>query len=405
MRSTGTTSRRRLATWINWRAAAPVLAAAALGCWPGAAVFGQIPEGWEVVRVTNDSFYDGPPAINCMGQVVWSKRLAGFDGEEIFLRDVDGTVIRITNDNVRDAFPDINDDGVIVWSRAVGPGGTFEVARYEDGEITLLTNNAFSESSPHINNLGHVVWNQFVDGECADSHVFYFDGVQIEQVTRGPYSNQGESINDLHEIVWTQYDFCQNPWRGTPMYRNAKGEIIELTDGSDQSQAPIINNHSQIAWGPDPDGIMLREKGVNRLITDWGGATDVNDGGVLTVNRWHDEIGAWQQWIWVNGIFLRLSEDQEWNRSAEINGWGEVAWLAGPSLRAEIVLLRWESTNADINGDRALDGDDWRLQAPCLAGPESRADGCTCHRADLDHSGTVDLKDFAHLQAAMGDAP
>jgi hypothetical protein len=357
------------------------------------------------VRVTNDSYYDGPPAINCMGQVVWSKRLAGFDGEEIFLYDIDGTVRQITNDNVRDAFPHINDDGVIVWSRAVGPGGRFEIAMHRDGETRLLTNNGVMNWSPRINNLEHIVWFQDGNPQCAGYRIMFYDGRPAQMIYDDGYSNQSPMINDFDEIVWTRYDFCQNPWRGTAMYRKADGEIIELTDGSDQSQGVLINDHSQLVWGHDPDGVMLWEDGEAELITDWGFAADINDLGVVAINRWHDDIGAWQQWIWVNGEFLRLSEGQEWNRSAEINGWGEVAWLAGPSLRAEIVLLRWESTNADINGDRALDGDDWRLQAPCLAGPESRAEGCMCHRADLDHSGTVDLKDFAHLQAAMGDAP
>jgi hypothetical protein len=368
-------------------------------------VLGQIPEGWEVVRVTNDSFYDGPPAINCMGQVVWSKRLAGFDGEEIFMRDVDGTVIRITNDNVRDAFPDINDDGVIVWSRAVGPGGRFEIAMHRDGETRLLTNNGVMNWSPRINNLEHIVWFQDGNPQCAGYRIMFYDGRPAQMIYDDGYSNQSPMINDFDEIVWTRYDFCQNPWRGTPMYRKPNGEFVELTDGRDQSQSVHINNHTQIAWSPDSEGVMLWEYGDRRLITEWGGPTDINDGEVVAVNRWHDDIGVWQQWLWMDGEFLRLSDDLEWNRSGELNTCGELAWLRGPSLRAEIVVLQWKSTNGDITADGIVDRDDWAAFAPCLAGPVRSVDECACHRTDLDHNGTVDLTDFAHLQAAMGDSP
>jgi hypothetical protein len=381
------------------------LALAALGFCPGAVVLGQIPEGWEVVRVTNDSFYDGPPAINCMGQVVWSKRLAGFDGEEIFMRDIDGTVIRITNDNVRDAFPDINDDGVIVWSRAVGPGGRFEIAMHRDGETRLLTNNGRMNWGPRINNRGHVVWGQETDRGCYGLRIMLQDEQGTRAVYDEQYSNQIPFINDLGEIVWTRYDFCQNPWRGTPMYRKPNGEIIELTDGSDQSQAPYFNNSTEIVYWVPPDGIILWDNGERRWVTDWGTASDISDHGVISVNRWHDDIGAWQQWLWMDGEFLRLSDDLEWNRSGELNTCGELAWLRGPSLRAEIVVLQWKSTNGDITADGIVDSDDWAAFAPCLAGPVRSVDDCACHRTDLDHNGIVDLRDFAHLQGAFGDSP
>jgi outer membrane protein assembly factor BamB len=87
MRSTGTTSSVRLATWINWRAAAPVLAAAALGCWPGAA-WGQIPAGWEVVRVTDNEYDDYAPEIDG-DRIAWRTRLANGD-YQIFRAELSG---------------------------------------------------------------------------------------------------------------------------------------------------------------------------------------------------------------------------------------------------------------------------------------------------------------------------
>jgi hypothetical protein len=374
-----------LATGLGLRAAAlgVGLCAVAVAGWPGAAVFGQIPEGWEVVRVTNDSFYDGPPAINCMGQVVWSKRLAGFDGEEIFMRDVDGTVIRITDDNVRDAFPDINDDGVIVWSRAVGPGGRFEIAMHRDGETRLLTNNGQMNWGPRVNNQGRVVWHQDTGRGCSGKRILLLDEQGTRVVYDGDYSNQVPIINDLDEIVWTRYDFCQSPWRGTPMYRTADGELIELTDGSDQGQAPFVNNRSQIAWGSDPDGVILWESGKKELITDWGHAADINDRGVVSINRWHEELRAWQVWLWVNGELVRITDEPYWNNSADVNESGELAWEHGNPGQHDVMMLTWNEQNGDIDATGSVDAGDYRVLAPCIGGPDRRVDGCACHRSDL----------------------
>jgi hypothetical protein len=409
MRSTGTTSRRRLATWINWRAATPVLAAAALACWPGAAVFGQIPEGWEVVRVTNDSFYDGPPAINCMGQVVWSKRINNdFDREEIFLYDIDGTVRRITDDNVRDAFPDINDDGVIVWSREVGPGGTLEIARYEDGKITILTDNEYTENGPRINNKGHVAWHQHWYRGCTEAAIFFYDGARIQHITWDGFSNQGVSINDSDELAWTRYDFCQNPWHGTPMYRKANGEIIQLTGGTDQSQVVHINNASQIVWGASPDGVAYWEKGLSRLLTDWGAPSGINSQGLIAFYRWHEDVEDWQQWLWVEEKEFRVSNDLYWNVDGELNDWGELTWEARTGARLadmEILLLTWRSDNADVVEDDSVDAEDYEALTRCLVGPEVRTEGCVCHRCDLDHDGDVDLRDYTHIQKSWGSGP
>jgi hypothetical protein len=380
----------------------------AVAGWPAAA-WGQIPEGWEVVRVTNDSFYDGPPAINCMGQIVWSKRINNqFDREEIFLYDIDGTVRQITDDNVRDAFPDINDDGVIVWSREVGPGGHFEVARYEDGEITILTDNEHSEYAPQINNTAHIVWNEVRDENCTPSDIFFYDGKRAERVVQDGFSNQAVSLNDLDEMVWTRYDFCQNPWRGTPMYRKANGEIIELTDGTDQNQGVHINNEPQIVWGAKPDGVAYWENGQGWLLTDWGRAAGINERGLVSIYRWHEDIEAWQQWLWIDGRMIRISEEPYWNHSGQLNNSGEVAWQGRTGARladSQIVLLTWQKQNADIDGSGVTSLEDFELFADCLAGPGETTEGCVCHRCDLDHDGSVDLKDFVHLQQVLRREP
>jgi hypothetical protein len=231
--------------------------------------------------------------------------------------------------------------------------------------------------------------------------------LQDEQGTRvvydDAYSNQGPKINELDETVWTRFDFCESPWRGTPMYRKPGGEIVELTAGVDQSQSPHINNRSQIVWGADPGGVVLWEKGEPELITDWGHAAAINDGRSVSIDRWHEDIREWQVWLSIEGAMLQIPL-QGSHATGRLNNFGEVAWEQGRS-RYEVWLMSWSTSNADITGDATFDLADWVVQEGCLGGPSRRANGCACHRADLDHSGTVDLKDFAHLQGAMGDSP
>jgi len=57
----------------------------------------------------------------------------------------------------------------------------------------------------------------------------------------------------------------------------------------------------------------------------------------------------------------------------------------------------------DLDCDGDVDGDDWSLFAPCLAGPqEYYTPGCL--RADLDGDGDSDLADFAAMQCAISHA-
>jgi hypothetical protein len=357
------------------------------------------------VRVTNDSFYDGPPAINCMGQVVWSKRINNeFDREEIFLYDIDGTVRQITDDNVRDAFPDINDDGVIVWSRQVGPGGTFEVAKYEDGEITILTNDEYSDFAPRINNLGHIVWNKIWYRGCSEveSDIFFYDGERTTRITSNGFSNQGESINDVDEMVWTRYDFCQNPWRGTAMHRKSNGDLIELTDGSDQTQSVFLNNRSEITWEIGAGGIIHYKGGRSVQITDWGYPTEIADNGDIVILRWHDDEEIMQVWLYRSEKFIRLTDDGIWNGGRAINSWGEMPWVHGGYPATDIVLMSWRHNNGDLDRNDVVDIQDHRTLGACVSGPGARYAECACRRPDMDRDGDVDLRDFAYLQQAFG---
>ncbi len=79
---------------------------------------GQIPEGWEIVTITNDpSILDARVDMNDRGQIVFDRRTGAGDATfEIFLYDR-GRLVQVTDDDTFDWDPAINNNGDIVWSR------------------------------------------------------------------------------------------------------------------------------------------------------------------------------------------------------------------------------------------------------------------------------------------------
>jgi hypothetical protein len=360
----------------------------------------QIPPGYEVIRLTDDPDLDGPPAINNLGHVVWSKRIdQGFDTEEIFMWD-GAAVRRITNDNVRDAFPDINDNGTIVWSRAKRPGepDNLDIVRWQNGELTHVTDDEVRDSAATINNLDHVAWYQTIGAGCSGfANVFVYDGETIQQITdsgRG-LLDQGVQINDFDELAWTRYDFCQNPWMGTIMLYSG-GMMREVSDGMGQDQVATINNQREVAWGwgpPDRDGIAIWHDGVTKDVTAWGDHPAINLRSDLVFQRWHEDIRATKQWIHKCGGFLRITADAlpEW--VASINDCPEAAWNRGPFPNTDVFVMR--TIPGDTDHDGTVDLSDLKGFHRCLTGPRSLELSCGGRSSDVDADGDVDLRDYA----------
>ena len=70
---------------------------------------GQIPEGWEIVEITNTpTLFDGEPEINDRGQIVFTGSVgSSFADREIFVYDRGG-LYRITDDGLFDEEPSLN---------------------------------------------------------------------------------------------------------------------------------------------------------------------------------------------------------------------------------------------------------------------------------------------------------
>lgn len=240
-------------------------------------VGGQIPPGYELIQITDDPDYDGPPSINNCGQVVFSKRIGNdFNREEIFLWD-NGVLTQITDDDHRDAFPKINDHGTIVWSRTTGGVDThFEIARWSGGEIEILTDTpSLSEVAGEINNHDRMAWSRYIGGDCARNDLYYFDGENEHQITNDIFSNQSGAINDSDQIAWTQYNFCVTPWWVGNIMHHFGGSSVQLTNDGTQLTNPDIASDGTIVWG-GANGIEQWKDGIRTVLVPYGGSPEIN---------------------------------------------------------------------------------------------------------------------------------
>ena len=112
--------------------------------------------------------------------------MAGWDGNELFLYDTDGSLTRLTDDNVWDGTPSIAENGTIVWSKAIGDGGTNKImVRSPNGEVTRLTFDDLDDQSPYVNSLGQIAWARWTNMGCfeAATDLLFYDGQTIRQLT------------------------------------------------------------------------------------------------------------------------------------------------------------------------------------------------------------------------------
>ncbi len=140
---------------------------------------GQIPEGWEIVTITDDpDVFDGIPDINDRGQMVFSRQLDLSDraSSEIFLYDR-GNLIRLTNDDVRDVLARINNKGEIVWSRDFNGDDVTGIVRWVAGELEVISDQAdYNEAGVDMNDHGQIVWPAQPVGIIPnDDDLFFYD--------------------------------------------------------------------------------------------------------------------------------------------------------------------------------------------------------------------------------------
>lgn len=376
-------------------------------------VSGQIPPGYYVQQVTNNNIREAGPRVNDRGQIVYEARLDGSDESgEIFLYDSrSDQTTRITNDNVRDAFPDINSDGVLTWTRFIGPDGEFGptgeiMIRDPDGTVTRLTDNAVEDRSPRINGTNHVAWKRYMGPGCggATMDILFFDGSTTEAITTNGVTddviNQAVNLNALDQIVWTEYDFCVNPWESRVLLYS-DGMITQLSSPEMFApQAADINGHGQVTWkyhdlNTNEHRIVMWESGETRFVT-LGRGPLLNDLGQVAFSRWHNDVQAWQGWLYRDGRDWRLTDDAVWNLPWDINRLGEVVWRADAIGASDIHYLRRFSLG-DLNCDNVVNAFDIEPFLLALFEPNAysgRYPECDIGLADIDGNGTLDAFDI-----------
>ncbi|HNU46221.1 MAG TPA: hypothetical protein PKH26_13095 [Phycisphaerae bacterium] len=362
----------------------------------------NIPPGFEIVHVTNDSDDDHYVQMNNCGEVGYTKYRPDRTSR-IVLYD-NGRTTGIPEAGPRNYYPDINDEGVIVWSAGATLDAALAIVRYANGGYTHITTPSVDDCDPRINNLGHITWYRWFGDDCGDARaeVFFYNGQDVSQVSNNGFSNSMPCINDADVLAWTRYNFCLNPWESSiVVYRN--GLLATLPDHQDppEPRGPAINNRGQVVWG-GPSGIELWTwlAGTATIITPWGRNPAINNHGDIFFLRWHDDSETWQVWCYVDGMFYQLSDDPFWNTDGDINDAGEMAWMIG-IWGSDVRMLR-RIRNGDTDFDLDVDVDDYVPWADCLTGPVETDRLCDCRFLDMQHDRDVDLADFALFQNAMG---
>jgi hypothetical protein len=388
------------------------LALAALMAPPS--VLGQIPEGFEMVRLTGFGLYSRPD-INNRGEVIWSYSIPP-DVSDLYLFK-GGIIRKITNEDWYEHSPSINDDGDHAFAQTTDFFGTSDVVVRKNGEV-LLFKSANASQQPDINNAGQVVWqDRFSKEDASDIRVFLFNGNDVQQITNNGISNQAPRINNLEKIVWDATDTAA-PGNPSTIMLYDDGALSALTDNKKLRTGPHINDFQQVVWNEsDFDGqndrVVLWENGVaTEFIRGEVAGPSINNIGDITYVRWNEMQGWWELWLHkARDQAAFMIPNQGFSHTGGpvgMNECGELAWrsrLPGGGNPSTVFLLRRVAPTGDFNHDCRIDAVDFSIIENCFTGnrngpPDGLYGDCT--RADFDEDGDVDETDLSQFMNAHG---
>ena len=362
-------------------------------------VHADVPPGFELVELTTDHAHNRWPHLNDCGEIVY--RTYTSPGFALLLYD-NGAIRWLTPAHGKYYTPFVGDGGNVVWGEEID--GAEQIVLWKRGAEAVITDSPYDDQGPRLNDHGHIIWKRWYGDGCgsANAAVMFYDGVNVIEITDGTSSDQAIAMNDLDAIVWMRHDFCHDPWRSEIMLFT-DGATTQLTFDVDYIERnPAISNRGDIYWGGN-DGVVKWTAGLTQRVTGWGHYVDgVNESGDFVLNRWHDDLGTWQMWLYRNGVFYCISPDGTlWGTGGAINEYGECVWETGPALPLDVLFLR-RIRNGDTDFDLDVDINDYAPWPGCLTGPVPRDRLCACRFLDMDHDRDVDLADVALFQQAMG---
>ncbi len=365
---------------------------------------GQVPEGFEVVRLTNEQMIHSRPNINNASEVVWSA--SNPPNISNIFQFADGWIRQVTNETWYDLRPVNNDTGSITWLRGPNWEIPFDVIVDDGSGASPIPGAPTAISSVDINDSGHVVLtHNFRDDSPMPMEIFLYDGNEVRQISNNGLSNQSPRINNFDWITWTSKDLDASPsTRKVMLYR--QGQVIDLTDGTGERGVPDVNDLGQVVWGSGMFGIELWENGKITTITPDGRVPRVNNLGYISFARWDDELEKWDVILYRDGKFLRLPAEGLWGTDSDINDRGEVSFRVFDDRTGytDIFLMRRIAPKGDFDHDCHVDLRDFRIMQLCFTGPDAGPPGGLlgpCQRADFDDDKDVDYDDFAAFFATV----
>ncbi len=366
---------------------------------------GQVPPGFEVVKVTEADALRDRPDINSASTVVWAVRTSE---NTVIAREFNNGIVRtIIDDAVVNGVPAINDKGDVVVITGTRFSGPFDVAVHGADGSKIVFDVTDAVSFVDINDSGQVVWVDDFSGNSTHTDMYVFDGMSSRRVTFNGLQNSEPRMNTNGEVVFKTRDIF-----GTL-------RVVQLFDGSvvsllsDQSVVAFsvdLNDVGDIVWteeGEDLNRIILQAKNETVVVSEGVGL------GRCTVNNLRDIAhGQINPATSLSDTVLIEHDGSTYTlpgfglncEGVRINDRAEVVWKGTDGGLGGILLLRRIAPNGDFNHDCRINAYDLAILENCYTGDGNGPAGgllADCTRADFDGDGDVDQADVDEFMAVV----
>ncbi len=308
----------------------------------------ELAEGYEILRLTDDAYFDWAPEIHD-GKVVWFCADLGaikfFDGEQTHTVILEGYQADWYSE------PQIH-EGQITW---VARDAYHEVFLLYDGtNIIQLTDNEWPDGAPHIHS-GQVVWQgnpEWDPWRPTDAEIFLYDGNQVSQITDNDYDDRRPRIHD-GKIAWLH----SRAFGDNRIWLYDGTQTIEISDQASPFSEPRVNE-GQAVW-LSGNKVLFYDGATVNLLTPPGATPydhpNLDSGQVV----WSDSGKI----LMYDGVqVVQLAGNEHWSNYSPVVHNGQVAWHGTRGGKAEIFVYngsqvvqltdddRWESEVRIHNG-------------------------------------------------------